>query len=188
LRIFFVLCSVLFLCLLALTTGMLRDAEAPPTPPGVVSDISSPQTSSAAPLLPELSPEGVTALSVITEDASYAFSYTEKSHVGLNGRRADPDVFVTLLKQIIELPVTLSTPFVPTDAPLATVELTAGEAQIRLWFYPSEASEAHTRLICAFGPNASRVYHITDAWRLGTMLMTCEGTRILDERGHEMPL
>ena len=33
---------------------------------------------------------------------------------------------------------------------------------------------------------STSAFHATDTWRIGTMLLACEGTRIQDEFGREM--
>lgn len=138
-------------------------------------------------LFPALEPDDVSVLSVTTQEGKFEFLCQDAHTVSLNGRKADKEIFSTLLSQIAELPVDTLAPFTPADKPIMTLSIRLRDgAQHTARFYGDGASGRKAR-IAATGHSAP-TYHTTDAWRMGTLLLTCEGTRIQDENGREAPV
>lgn len=141
----------------------------------------------AAPLFPELEKTFVTALSVTTPERSFSFACSREGRVSVNGQKADADVFATLLAQISTLPVASLAAFTPTHDPLMTLNVVTEDGQEFIAsFYHGERSDAYIRIIC--DPQGSPHYSQTDGWRIGTLLLACDGTRIQDESGRETPM
>ena len=107
--------------------------------------------------------------------------------VSVNGQKADRDVFLTLLDQILTMPVVTIAPFVPADEATVTLTLYVDDAQYTAAFYQEADEESPTMSIISGNADAP-CYQRTDRWRLGTMLLACEGTRIQDEQGAETPM
>ena len=148
---------------------------------------SAGETAPSSSLFPSLEPGDVSVLSVTTQEGKFEFLCTDVHTVSLNGRKADEEIFATLLSQIAELPVHTLAPFTPAAEPVMTLSIRLRDgAQHTARFYGDGASGRKAR-IAATSRSAS-TYHITDAWRMGTLLLTCEGTRIQDENGREAPV
>lgn len=137
----------------------------------------------AEPLFASLDVEELVALSITTAECSYEFRCASEK-ISLNGQKADHDVFATLLDQILLLPVIPTDPFPMDGTLMATLVLTIGDQTHTVTFYRS-SEEAYAGVVS--GPPNAPCYHKTDAWRVGTMLLTCEGTRIQDASGQETP-
>lgn len=136
-------------------------------------------------LFPDLDPGAVTGVSVITPDSRFEFRFSAAGGASVNGREADEEACQTLVSQIGELPVAAQDAFTPTDAPLLTLIVSSGGTQHAARFYAGSADPSDVRIVSG-AENAQR-YRSTDGWRIGTLLMACEGTRIQDERGNETP-
>ena len=109
------------------------------------------------------------------------------ARISVNGQKADRDVFLTLLDQILTMPVVTIPPFVPADEATVTLTLVTDSAQYTAAFYRDGDEEIPYISIISGGTDAP-CYQRTDRWRLGTMLLACEGTRIQDEQGAETPM
>ena len=168
----------------------LRSAQ---TPDGGAS-ASAAQTADAAaasgesphttPLFPALSPASVTALSVTAGDRRFEF-LCDGDEVSVNGQLADGEIFLTLLDQILTLPVAACAAFSPEESSaMLTLVLTAADHDNTVRFY--EGSSQETARVLAGTPEEP-VYGVTKAWRIGTLLLVCDGTRIQDESGNETP-
>lgn len=135
-------------------------------------------------LFPEVDESGVTALTVRSEDISYEFLRDAPNDVSINGQKADSEAFDTLLCQIVTLPVSVIETFSVSESPTLTVCIVSGGKTHTASFY--HGSSENTALILCGSPEEP-VYRQTSAWRVGTLLLTCEGTRIQDESGNETP-
>ena len=138
-------------------------------------------------LFSQLEACSVTRLCVDTPESQYAFRCTDKARISVNGQQADRDVFMTLLDQILTMPVVTIAPFVPADEATVTLTLYVDDAQYTAAFYREADEESPTMSIIS-GDADAPCYQRTDRWRLGTMLLACEGTRIQDEQGAETPM
>lgn len=137
-------------------------------------------------LFPSLNPETITAISVHTPERSFQFYVDGCGAVSVNGQQADSEIYMTLVSQISELPVNASGAFNPDSAQLLlTLTVCAGGVQHTARFY--EDSDACEIARIVVGPEGEPEYGQTNGWRVGTLMMTCEGTRIQDERGNERP-
>ncbi len=135
-------------------------------------------------LFPEVDESSVTHVTVSSQDASYEFLRDAPDDVSVNGQKADSEAFDTLLCQIVTLPVSDTPSFPVSESPLLTVRVVSGETMHLASFYRGQ-SEDKALILC--GTQEAPLYRQTSAWRVGTLLLTCEGTRIQDERGNETP-
>ena len=169
----------------ALPSAAQSDAE----PKGETQDNSVQKKSSArkgegsARLFSGVTGEHVTALIVHSEDRNFEFLCGEGS-VSVNGQMADDEVFSTLMEQILTLPVMTCDPFSPEEDAVLTLILTANGADRTASFYPTESQEMARVISCA---QEQTLYGQVKSWRIGTLLMACDGTRIQDESGNETP-
>ena len=67
---------------------------------------------------------------------------------------------------------------------MLTLVLTAADHDNTVRFY--EGSSQETARVLAGTPEEP-VYGVTKSWRIGTLLLVCDGTRIQDESGNETP-
>lgn len=132
-------------------------------------------------LFPDLDPESITAVSLKTPERSFEFARSEHNIITVNGQRADSEIYQTLLAQIAELPVsTLDTLPSNTDKLLTLVVIT-GDRRHTAYFYGDGGAGTEAFIHC--DTQNAPPYRQTDAWRVGTLMMTCEGTRIEDMQG-----
>lgn len=135
-------------------------------------------------LFPDLS--GITAITLSTPERGFEFRLGGSGEICVNGQQADGDIYNTLVSQIAKLPVSAHAAFDTSGAQLTlTLEITAGGSTHIAHFYTDGLSGEDARIVS--GPPGAPKYHLTDGWRVGTLMMTCEGTRIQDERGNEIP-
>ena len=187
------LAAVVLLC-----AGIARESEADALPAAAQSDAQQKdetQSSNAQKKTPARKGEGsarlfsgvtgehVTALIVHSEDRSFEFLCGEGS-VSVNGQMADDEVFSTLMEQILTLPVMACDPFSPEGDAVLTLILTANGADWTASFYQTESQEM-ARVISRV--QEETLYGQVKSWRIGTLLMACDGTRIQDESGNETP-
>ncbi|MDO5377193.1 MAG: hypothetical protein Q4G52_02555 [Clostridia bacterium] len=135
-------------------------------------------------LFPEIDESSVTSVTVNAEDTAYEFLRDAPGDVSVNGQKADSEAFDTLLCQIVTLPVSAIEAFSISERPQLTVYIVSGGVTHSASFYRS-SSEDTTWILC--GTQEAPLYRKTSAWRVGTLLLTCEGTRIQDESGNETP-
>lgn len=162
--------------------GEQAEADAP-------SGTSAPQAEQedSALLFPGLNAKTITAITVLTPDRSFRFAAQDGSRVSVNDRQADREIYMTLVSQIAELPVSPSEDFSAGDAKLLlTLTVSDGDGQHTASFYEDNGSCETARIIA--GSKSAPLYAQTDGWRVGTLMMTCEGTRVQDEAGNEQPL
>lgn len=162
-------------------------ASSPQTPAASGSAVLQSLSDPASTLFPDLSSMHVTALSISTPDRSFQFRLDTQGTVSVNGQRADREVFSTLLEQIAELPVDAHSAFVPEiQELLLTLVVSSGTQQQVARFY-ADGEEGEKARIVVGTPDAPE-YCQTGGWRVGTLMMTCEGTRIQDAHGNETPI
>ena len=156
----------------------MQKAAQPIQPDGTIhSDIT---------LFPELSSSSIRSVFVRTPERSFQFHLNAHGAVSVNGTQADAEIFSTLLEQITDLPVNPIGAFPIEDTQLIlSLEILADNRQHIAHFYENSAAGTVTHIICG-APDAPE-YLRTDGWRVGTLVMTCEGTRILDAHGNETP-
>lgn len=184
----FILCAGALMMTIACASFLMKPAEqSAASAAAAASPAPVQETASTSALFPEASIRDVTRLDISTAEADYSFTGADSGFVSLNGRKADPDVFSTLLGQILYLPVTPTDPFTPSAQPTVTLTLSLGDTQHIICFYRDDHSPG-PYVTLTVGTGTASAYHKTDTWRIGTMLLTCEGTRIQDERGHETPM
>ena len=70
------------------------------------------------------------------------------------------------------------------DVYVLTLILTAGGHDRTASFYETESQEMARVISCA---QEQTFYGQVKSWRIGTLLMACDGTRIQDESGNETP-
>lgn len=184
--------SAIYLFIAALLCGafwaMHSAAQARLTPTAQNISRTAAQNSPSAPaaLLPDLQDMRITALSVSTPERSFQFYLDTQGAVSVNGQQADSEIFSTLLEQIEELPAERRSAFNPQAQDLLlTLVISDGRQEQTVRFYGdgSTGEKAHILLGSAETPE----YRQTNAWRVGKLMMTCEGTRILDIYGNETP-
>lgn len=179
--IYLTLCMLLP-ALLVCVPVLLRHGASAPAPAAAQPPPAAQADPFSAPLFPGVNADQVHALLITASDRSFEFMRTGR-HVSVNGSTADRDVFSTLLRQIVNMPVTEAESFSPGRL-LMTIHMDVGEARHDVRFYESPDGET---VDVAYTVQAAQRYGVTDAWRLGTLLLACDGTRILDEQGFESP-
>lgn len=186
-RVCIALCMVFaFLCICLWGMPLRRQSAPPPAPDMARAAMPSTSAAPAFTLFPDLDHIQLTSLSVITQDRSFQFDLGQQGAVSVNGQQADREAFSTLVEQIAELPVEQHAAFVP-DAQdlLLTLIVSSGAKQQTARFYEDGLQGEKTRIV--LGTDAAPEYRQTNGWRVGTLMMTCEGTRILDAHGNETP-
>lgn len=137
-------------------------------------------------LFPDLDMNAITAISVHSPERSFQFYADGRGGVSVNGQQADAEIYLTLVSQISELPVAHTDAFIPDSMQwLLTLTVCAGSEQHTARFYEDEGTGEIARIVA--GSEDAPEYGKTGGWRVGTLMMTCEGTRIQDERGNERP-
>lgn len=137
-------------------------------------------------LFPDLDMDTITAISVHTPERSFQFCADSDGGVSVNGHQADREIYRTLVSQIVELPVDVSAAFSTSGTRLLlTLTVCTGAKQHIARFYEDDGTGEVARIVA--GSEDAPEYGQTGGWRVGTLMMTCEGTRIQDERGNERP-
>lgn len=137
-------------------------------------------------LFPDLNAEAITAISIDTPESSFRFYTDGNGGVSVNGRQADAEIYGTLVDQISGLPVDVSAAFSAGSTKLLlTLTVYTGSERHTARFYEDGGTGEFARVIA--GTKGEPEYGQTCGWRVGTLMMTCEGTRIQDERGNEQP-
>lgn len=135
------------------------------------------------PLFPGMNQTSVLELQIASGDRRFDFRRSGSS-VSVNGHIADSEIFDTLLEQVAQMPVIPRSAFSAQGVPVMTISISIGSAHHSIRFYPAQ-EKGQADVLCTL-PGCEQ-YGVTDAWRLGTLLLTCDGTRILDEHGSESP-
>ena len=137
-------------------------------------------------LFPDLDMNAITAISVFSPERSFQFYADGSGKVSVNGQQADAEIYLTLVSQISELPVHQTDAFIPDSVQwLLTLTVCTGGKQHIARFYEDDSAGKVARIVT--GSEDAPEYGQTGGWRVGTLMMTCEGTRIQDERGNERP-
>lgn len=137
-------------------------------------------------LFPDLDMNAITAISVFSPERSFQFYADGSGKVSVNGQQADAEIYLTLVSQISELPVARTDAFIPDSVQwLLTLTVCTGGKQHIARFYEDDSTGKIARIVT--GSEDAPEYGQTGGWRVGTLMMTCEGTRIQDERGNERP-
>lgn len=137
-------------------------------------------------LFPDLDMNAITAISVFSPERSFQFYADGSGKVSVNGQQADAEIYLTLVSQISELPVARTDAFIPDSVQwLLTLTVCTGGKQHIARFYEDDSAGKIARIVT--GSEDAPEYGQTGGWRVGTLMMTCEGTRIQDERGNERP-
>lgn len=138
-------------------------------------------------LFPDLDMDAITAISVRSPERSFQFCTDGSGGVSVNGHQADAEIYLTLVSQISELPVARIDAFIPDSVQWQlTLTICAGGEQHTARFYEGDGTGEVARIVS--GAEDAPEYSQTGGWRVGTLMMTCEGTRIQDERGNERPV
>ncbi|MBR3794678.1 MAG: hypothetical protein IKK34_01440 [Clostridia bacterium] len=124
-------------------------------------------------LFPGLDVHAVTAVSISTHERSFEFR-SDNSAVTVNGSAADSDIYRTLLLQIAELPVSALNALPAGASQILSLVVTTGTERHHAQFYGGTGAEAYIRCGTQHAPQ----YRQTDGWRVGTLMMTCEGARM----------
>lgn len=137
-------------------------------------------------LFPSLKAAAITEISVGTPDRSFLFDVDSSGAVSVNGQQADFEIYMTLVEQISEMPIAVTGAFA-ADSTQLLLELTvcADEEEHTACFYEDGGTGETARVVS--GTADAPEYGQTSGWRVGTLMMACEGTRIQDERGNEHP-
>ena len=162
--------------------------EQSPSVSQTVSSSDSQETGSeqdAQALFPELSNDEITGIQIIAaDDCEFIFSVSKDNGLSVNGQKADSAVFSTLVDQILSLSFIPMDAFEPRVDPMMTMTVRTDRQDFIARFYQDGGSGKYAYVIT--GEKKNRCLK-TDAWRVGTLLLTCEGTRIFDASGQETP-
>ena len=121
----------------------------------------------------------VQQLTVSAGNRSFLYVRTSAG-LQVNGMKADEEVFSTLIRQIESAEGGQSAAFQPQDDPLLTVSLSGTDGTHTLQFYADAQDRSRVYVLCSGKADAST----TEAWRVGTILLACEGTQIPEEESH----
>jgi len=116
-----------------------------------------------------------TSLCVTAEGRSFRYM-KNGSCLTVNGALADEEVVDTLLRHLSSALSGENAAFTPDSAPVMTVSFTAGSESGTISFYPDDADKKKVYVVSS-GEDAS----ITEAWRVGTILLACEGSQAAEE-------
>lgn len=135
-------------------------------------------------LFPELNAAHITSLFISTPQRSFRFQLSPHGAVSVNGQQADGDIFSVLLDQISDLPVQQNVAFAPQAQDLLLTLVISTDTHQRTARFYEDGGRGETARIVLDTDHAPE-YLKTNAWRVGTLMMACEGTRILDAHGNE---
>lgn len=137
------------------------------------------------PLFSSLDAQTVSDVTIATPERTFRFAQSD-GVVSVNGQKADAEIFMTLLTQIATLPVAERTAFLAQNDPFLTLTVDTNVDRLFVGFYRDDPEQAYADVICMEEGEPPR-YGVTKAWRVGKLVLTCDGTRILDENGNEAP-
>ena len=135
-------------------------------------------------LFPELSDTDITGIRIHAND-DCEFDFSVRGELSVNGQKADEEVFSTLVDQLTADSFTLCDDFEPQNDALLTVTVYTDTQDFSASFYQEQGDDKYAYVVA--GADNERFLK-TDAWRVGTLLLTCEGTRIFDASGQETPV
>lgn len=136
-------------------------------------------------LFPDLAPEKISSLVITTPQSTFDFKRTAPTSVSINGRRSDHGAFATLLNQIEAIPYVPGEPAEQQEPPLLTLTVQQDEAHYHARFYRHGNGEELARVVADVP--SGELSGTTDGWRVGMLLLACEGTRVQDASGSESP-
>ena len=122
--------------------------------------------------------ETVTSLSVRTSGRCFVYNRSAAG-IRVNGGEADEEVFTTLLRQISDALEDADAEAQPSGEPLLTVKICAADVNQTVSFYADETDRRHV-FVFSSGDKGD-VSGTTEAWRVGTILLACEGTQLPGE-------
>jgi len=162
--------------------------SAPSASPAPVSAAARPLPAAAKDILfPGLNQQSITSITVSTPDRSFHFRCEDPQSISVNGQRADREIFRTLIEQISQFPVDMHASFAPSAQDLLlTLVISSGAHQQTARFYEDSDQREMARIV--LGSDDAPQYRQTSGWRVGTLMMLCEGTRMLDAHGNEQPV
>ena len=135
-------------------------------------------------LFPELTDSDISEIHIRAGD-DCAFDFSVRGELSVNGQKADGEVFSTLLDQLTADCFIPCEDFEPRGEPLLTVTVSTDTQDFSARFYQDGEDGKYAYVVA--GAGKARCLK-TDAWRVGTLLLTCEGTRIFDASGQETPV
>ena len=135
-------------------------------------------------LFPELTDSDISEIHIRAGD-DCAFDFSVRGELSVNGQKADSEVFSTLLDQLTADCFIPCEDFEPRGEPLLTVTVSTDTQNFSARFYQDNEDGKYAYVVA--GADNARCLK-TDAWRVGTLLLTCEGTRIFDASGQETPV
>lgn len=166
-------------------TPAVADAQAQEEAPGATQKPPQSDVVTGQPLFAGLESDSIRAVSIHTPERLFQFQCSTGDSVSVNAYVADEDVFDTLIEQLMAFDFVQRDPFAPEGEPLLTVAISTDTQQYNARFYEDGETGRNTNIISM--QQSSTQYLTTEAWRVGTLLLTCEGTRIFDESGKETP-
>lgn len=137
-------------------------------------------------LFPDMEDACISSVTVSTPERQFEFHCWDDRGISVNGQKADGEIFLTLLDQVKDSTFTPRDAFTPQDSPLLTLSINTEGESYSAAFYADASSSISANIIT--GPTDTPQYLTTEAWRVGTLLLLCEGTRIQDAMGQETPL
>ncbi len=135
-------------------------------------------------LFPDVKRADVVTLAVATPERSFDFERVD-GEVSVNGHEADEYAFSLLVKKVVALPVSVRAAFEPTGVPDLVLTLHTADGEYTASFYGDGQDGERSLILC--GTAEEPIFRETDGWRVATLLMACDGTRIFDEAGFETP-
>lgn len=167
-------------CALPPLAAALAPSGAQPETAAVQEQVSE----QATPLFGALELDRVSDVVVAADERTFHFALND-GEVSVNGQMADEEVFTTLLSQIAALPVAGLPAFAEEGEPILTLTVNAGGEELCARFYRDDPQQFYAQVVC--DADGAVRYGVTKAWRVGKLVLTCDGTRIQDASGHETP-
>lgn len=177
--------SLAAVCLLGVMLLPAANESAQPVAP------SAPPESAAAgggaeneTLFPKLTNTDIVGIRIHAKD-DCDFDFSVRGELSVNGQKADGEVFSTLVDQLTAESYTPCDAFTPQGDAMLTVTIYTDTQDFSARFYQDQSDGKYAYVVA--GEKDQRCLK-TDAWRVGTLLLTCEGTRIFDASGQETPI
>lgn len=136
-------------------------------------------------LFPGLDRNAITAITLASPDTRFEFLCSAPNGVSVNGSQADSEIFLTLIEQIAEMTASPAEAVPEGSELLLSLTIFSGASEHQAAFY-SGGKDGSRAFVRTGAPDAPK-YHQTAGWRIGTLMLTCEGTRIQDAQGRELP-
>ena len=178
----FSLAAVCLLGFMLLPTA--NKAAQPVSTPDTQESTSAEAEKNEQALFPELAAEDITGIRIRSKD-DCTFDFSVRGELSVNGQKADGEVFSTLVDQLTSPSYIPCGDFTPESESMLTVTVYTDSQDFSASFYPGPENGKYAYVVA--GAENERCLK-TDAWRAGTLLLTCEGTRIFDESGQETPV